>query len=446
MRHRLLFGLFVAAWTAIIIYIFAPGYIYADSYDQYQQALNGTFSDWHPPIMSAFWRFQILLLHTGSAFFAINVITLYFSFYLLLSPYKAHVSIPTFVVLALCPVFFGLISVVWKDVFLACLVLLAVSIAFNRLIEKGKIETTYKVFCLSILLVASLTRANAPFITAPIILIIALGWDSFLKSWVAAAFLSIALIAVSGPINHRILMAESANPLVSLEVYDLAGISHFSGTVALPGQYSTDENKRIVEGCYSPVHWDVYAWGDCGFVVEKLNRDGLSAIWIRAIANNPVAYLKHRLSHFNDLLRFLGQKPAYKYYVTVPPGYQSDSPQKVNAVHNRYSAIMDQYDRQPWHYGFVWYALSIGLFIATIYGKSLAGKFVNCLAFASFTYISAYLVVGVAADFRYLLPAIYILVGASIIFAGFSRDTIQSKQGVIGLASMLAIIGVGVIL
>lgn len=446
MAHRLLFGGFVAAWSAAFIYVFFPGYIYADSFDQYQQALSGVFSDWHPPIMSAFWRLQILLLQTGSAFFAINVLGLYLSFYLLLSPYKAYVSIPTFITLALCPVFFGLISVVWKDVFLACLVLLTVSITFNRMIVNDRIEITYKVVCFTLLLVASLTRANAPFITAPIMLMITLGWSARLRSWATATLLSIILIAASGPINHKILMAKSANPLVSLEVYDLAGISHFSKSVVLPGQYSADEDKKIMGDCYSPVHWDVYAWGNCSFVVEKLNRDKLSSLWIRSIVNSPIAYIKHRLSHFNDLLRFEGRKPAYKYYVMVPPGYQSDNPQRENVVHSGYSAIMEKYDRQPWHFGFVWYALSIGLFIATINGSTPVRKFVNCLAFASFTYISAYLVVGVAADFRYLLPAIYMLVGATIILVGFGWNTIKSKQGLIGLVVMLAIINAGIIL
>lgn len=445
MSRKIIFGMIVATWCATLIYVFYPGYIYADAYDQYQQALKGDFSDWHPPVMSAFWRLQIQIFQTGSIFFAINIAALCLSFFLLLSPYKLYASVPVFFALALCPVFFGLIAVVWKDVFLACLVLLAVSITFNRMIVSEAFETKYKVICLVLLLVASLTRANAPFITAPIILMVTIGWNARFSGLISSVLLAVALIGVSGPINHRLLGALSDNPLVSLQVYDLAGISHFAGDVKLPGEYSPADQKQIVESCYSPVHWDVYAWGDCGFVVDKLNRNNLGKVWVNSILSNPIAYLQHRLSHFNDLLRFWGHQPAYKYYVMVPPGYQTDRPQNQNQIHRKYTEIMEQYDRQPWHFGFVWYALSIGLLIATAYTNRAPEKVVNCLSFASFTYISAYFVVGVAADFRYLLPAVFLLVAATIILVGQGRGIATSKQGLAGLLTMLAIIVAGVI-
>lgn len=445
MSRKIIFGMIVATWCATLIYVFYPGYIYADAFDQYQQALKGDFSDWHPPVMSAFWRLQIQIFQTGSIFFAINIAALCLSFFLLLSPYKLYASVPVFFALALCPVFFGLIAVVWKDVFLACLVLLVVSITFNRMIVSEAFETKYKVTCLVLLLVASLTRANAPFITAPIIIMITIGWNTRLKSFVFSAILAIMLIGVSGPINHKLFGALSANPLISLQVYDLAGISNFTGAIEVPGNYTSEEKQRIVGGCYSPVHWDVYAWGSCRFVVEKMQRDGLGLVWVKSIFRNPISYLKHRVSHFNDLLRFWGHKPTYNYFVIVPPGYQSDSPQRDNAVIRKYTDIMGKYDHQPWHFGFVWYALSIGLFIATAYSKRTPEKLVNCLAFSSFTYISAYLVVGVAADFRYFLPAVFILVAATIILFGFGQNIVKSKQGLTGLLTMLAIVTVGII-
>jgi len=445
MPRKFVFGMIVAAWCATIIYVFFPGYIYADAYDQYQQALKGTFSDWHPPVMSAFWRLQIQVFQTGSIFYAINIAALCLSLYLLLAPYKLYASVPVFFALALCPVFFGLIAVVWKDVFLACLVLLSASIIFNRSIETGTVCYRYKAICLVLLIVASLTRANAPFITAPIILMVTIGWNARFSGLIASVLLAVALIGVSGPINHRLLGARSDNPLISLQVYDLAGISHFSGDVKLPGEYSPEDQEKIVGSCYTPVHWDVYAWGDCKFVVDKLNRKSLGKVWVNSIVGHPIAYLQHRLSHFNNLLRYWGHQPAYKYYVMVPPGYQTDSPQNQNQIHRKYTEIMEQYDRQPWHFGFIWYALSIGLLIATSCANRVPGKLVNCLSFASFAYISAYFVVGVAADFRYLLPAVFILVAATVILVGQDRGISTSKQGLAGLLTMLAIIVAGVV-
>lgn len=45
MGHKIIYGAFVATWASIIIFMFFPGYIYSDSFDQYQQALSGEFSD-----------------------------------------------------------------------------------------------------------------------------------------------------------------------------------------------------------------------------------------------------------------------------------------------------------------------------------------------------------------------------------------------------------------
>lgn len=446
MRHKIIFGSFVATWAAIIIFIFFPGYIYSDSFDQYQQAVSGEFSDWHPPIMSAIWRLQILLLGTGSIFYAINMLAVYIALYLLLVPYKCWISFPVFIILALCPIIFGLIPIVWKDVFLSSLVFLSASIAINRITINGKIEAKYKILILVLLLVASLVRANAPFITAPLILLLLIGWDNRFKSVVISSITAIGLIGISGPINNHLLGARQSHPLVSLEVYDLAGISHYSGKLEVPGKYTTEEQQRILYSCYSSTHWDVYAWGECSFVTENLNRAGLSSAWLKAILNNPLAYFKHRLSHFNDFLRFIGSEPAYKYYVGVPPGYQSDNPQRINATHQYYTQLMEQYNSQPWHFGFVWYAISIGLFIASFATSNSIKNLINCLSFASFLYISGYLIVGVAADFRYLLPAVYLLIASIIVLVGYERNIIFSKQGIVGMAITLAIIGTGVLL
>lgn len=446
MGHKIIYGAFVATWASIIIFMFFPGYIYSDSFDQYQQALSGEFSDWHPPIMSAIWRLQILFFGTGSIFYATNILAVYIALYLLLMPYKFWISIPIFIILALCPVFFGLAPIVWKDVFLASLVFLSASIAINRITVNGKIEKKYKIISLVLLLVASLVRANAPFITAPLIVLFLIGWDNRFKSILISGIAAIGLIGISGPINNHLLGARQSHPLISLEVYDLAGVSNFSGKLQVPGTYSTDEQQRILNSCYSSTHWDVYAWGECAFVTENLNRNGLGSAWLRAILNNPLAYFEHRVSHFNDFLRFIGNEPAYKYYVSVPPGYQSDNPQRINATHQYYTRLMERYNSQPWHYGFVWYAISIGLFIATFKPKNTIENLINCLSFASFLYISGYLIVGVAADFRYFLPAVYLLIASTVVLAGYARTILLSKQGLIGIATTLAIISTGVLL
>jgi len=386
-----------------------PGIIYADSFSQYQEALTGTFSDWHPPIMALFWRAQIKLLGTADLFYAIHIVGLWVSLFLVFRHLRsALISSIAVVLVGFMPPFFGLIGVVWKDVTVAVSAMLATSLMLDALLSGRRLGLPRGAVVIILLGYAALARANAPFLIGPLLVWALVGWR--ILSWriFASGLVALAFIGVTPFVNHNLIGANDSKAIVSLEVFDLGGISQLTRRNELPGDWSPDESQKIIERCYTPIYWDVYAWGDCKFVNEKVDRSDLSHVWIEAIRHQPEAYLVHRLANFNSLLRLVNYPEAYNYYVMVGPGYQSDASPRPARVYTFYRDLMAAHPAQLWHFPFVWLAFAIGMFVATFPNRSDFEAAINVINFAAVAYVAGYFIVGVGSDFRYILPSLYV--------------------------------------
>ena len=78
-------------------------------------------------------------------------------------------------------------------------------------------------------------------------------------------------------------------------VFDLGGITHYSGQNQFPVAWTPDETALLTTKCYDPERWDVY-WTipPCPFVMKRLETEGLfkgspelPQAWLRAIASHP---------------------------------------------------------------------------------------------------------------------------------------------------------------
>ncbi len=118
--------------------------------------------------------------------------------------------------------------------------------------------------------------------------------------FVPAAMLFYALIPL---VYYGILDAKRQNPLHSIMVFDLGGITHFTGSNQFPVSWSAEQTALLTSRCYDPVRWDSY-WHvpPCPFVMQRLERPDdvifgtpqLFQAWWRAITAHPLAYLTHR--------------------------------------------------------------------------------------------------------------------------------------------------------
>ncbi len=445
MSKAILFVTAVACAIALYATLY-PGYVYSDVFDQYQQAMRGVFNDWHPPIIAVIWRQLILLTGNFASITILNFLILCVSLYLLTRNLDKRVAPAALIGLCFSPIFFVYVAIIWKDVELALICLLAASILIDRSLSEKPFDPLGKFLLVGLLLIGSFVRANAPFITSLLIVAVCFGWRPLSWRIFAAGALCLALMGSTSFVNHTILGATKALPIRSLQVFDLGGISYFSGELQFSSVFPQDKMTLLKGECYTPLHWDSYAWGKCSFAHNKLIQEPLTAEWLAAIKKHPLAYLQHRLAHFNTFLRFIGSYKAYNYFPEVSPGMEGMKASGEYRFTNWYNRTMSRNPHQPWHMPFVWYAIAIGLMIATLRPETKIQMTINVLNVAAVLYLTGYLVVGVASDFRYALPAAYLIV-ASLLGWACSKERLGSRgHGVAGLVVGSSIILVGVFL
>ncbi len=112
-------------------------------------------------------------------------------------------------------------------------------------------------------------------------------------------------------VYYVVLDVKRENPLHSVLVFDLGGITHFSGENQFPVDWSAEKTALLTIRCYNPDRWDSY-WTiePCRFVMARLERPddvifgtprldaSVEATPSRRI---PLAYLRHRLTYLLDV-------------------------------------------------------------------------------------------------------------------------------------------------
>ena len=122
-----------------------------------------------------------------------------------------------------------------------------------------------------------------------------------------AALLFLPAVAAGYALVHvtyyGVLDVKRENPLHSLMVFDLGGITHFSGENQFPVTWSARGDRAAHQQVLRPGRWDCY-WTiePCRFVMQRLERKDdklfgtprLVEAWRRAVLAHPLAYLQHR--------------------------------------------------------------------------------------------------------------------------------------------------------
>ena len=116
-------------------------------------------------------------------------------------------------------------------------------------------------------------------------------------------------------------------------VFDLGGITHFTGINQFPVSWSESQNAMLTSSCYNTERWDAY-WTiePCLFVMKRLEGQDtlsngevifgtpkLSNAWLAAVTAHPLAYLRHRTSHFWRLIS--GENLTFEIHQLNVPGW-----------------------------------------------------------------------------------------------------------------------------
>lgn len=405
--------------------IWFPGEASPDSESQYAQAVAGQFDDWHPPIMAWLWSIFRLLADGDGPMFCFQVVFYWLGFGLLaigLAQTGRLLAAWAMLGVAFFPSLLTLNGVLVKDVGMGVALLTAFAVLFWYRTQDRAVPPAIAAISLVLLFYGTLIRANAVFAMVPLfVYMMRPQWLG--RPWRLLAVsipISLAMVPAANLFNHRVLHAEPLGLTRSLQIFDITGISYYSSDTAVfetRRSFTRDE----VTSCYTPVRWDPLApWGECSFfwnrlaispdlqgIAEELDARSVMGLkhnpdllnhWITAIVHHPLAYARHRVAHFSSEI--------WRGVSTATPGTAGPPP---------LSTVL---------YDFVtasalWLAVGASLLIRLAFASSVGCKAsidaALALLLSGLSYGSAYLIIGVATELRYLFWSLMAIFAALVI-------------------------------
>ena len=242
----------------------------------------------------------------------------------------------------------------------------------------------------------------APILGAYIAWPIKVYWKRAAVAFVPAMVLFFLLVQF---VYYGVLGVTRQHPLQSIMVFDLGGISRFTGQNQFPVTWILSESKLLLEGCYRPTEWDIY-WRlePCEFVMRKLERDekifGTRAVvdaWTRAVFRHPIAYLEHRAGFHVEFSHGCKSHDVGGRRRTSGPGGLYRSARLCGA-----QAYSRRAEADAVVCAGTWFVACIALCgFAWRRRETAEGAFAIGLCGTAAMYVATFFAVGVASDFRY---------------------------------------------
>jgi hypothetical protein len=418
-RGALLPGALSAAGFALTVIALYPGYMTNDATFVHGYIADWHLGDWQSPLMTILWRLIDPISPGPGSMFLLTAALYWLSFALVSTAVARHGSALAFLVplLGFAPPGFFLLSMIWRDILFAACWLLSAAVVYATTERDGAVRVASGTLSLMLLGLGILLRPNA-FVAAPILLAY-IAWPTRFE-WKRAALLFVPALAGGYALIHLvyydILDVKRENPLHSLLVFDLGGITHFSGENQFPVTWNAEETALLTSRCYDPMLWDSYWTLDpCRFVMARLERPDdvifgtprLVAAWLRAVTTHPFAYIEHRLTFMWTFLT--GDKLVLELFRL------DGSP----VSHNRYfMALMSFYDALKSTILFrvgSWFLIAIAIVgLAWRARTTPSGAFAVSTAGCAIIYILSFALLGVAADFRYAYWSVLACLGGLV--------------------------------
>jgi hypothetical protein len=413
-------ALAIFGWS-LTLAIFYPGVMTYDARYVYGAIAEGRAGDWQSPVMTWLWE-MIDPIAPGSASMFLLIASLYWLAYGLLG-WSIEKSCPRIAILlviaALISPAFALQGSIWRDVLFANVWLIGCVLAYDSTNQRQPVAGLMRVLALTLVLLGFLLRPNALF-AAPLLAAYAvwparLHWRRVALGYVPAL---IALYGLMHVVYYGVFDAMRQNPLHSIMVFDIGGVSHFSRENRFPVTWTADENALVTRGCYSSAWWDAY-WTQqpCLFVMARLERDKifgspqLVEAWKSALTAHPLAYVRHRLAFMRTLL-FGDNLTMWTRKLDDPTRTMFEDNPRFQA----FKQIHDWVKPTPLFKAATWLLVCAALCIVGWRRRlSAGGLFVLATSGSAIIYTATFLAFGVASDFRYALWAVVAgIAGAAI--------------------------------
>jgi hypothetical protein len=411
-RRALPIVVLTLAGFALSVRIFYPGVMTFDAWYVHSYIANPPAGDWQSPLMTALWA-VIDPLAPGAPSMFLFIAVLYWLSFAALALALARRSAwlgPVTVLLALTPSAFVFVGVIWRDIMLASSWLLAAALAYAVADRRGPWRLAAQALGLALLGFGFLLRPNALF-AAPILVAYIVWPQRFDLKRAALLYVPAAVVlALMVPlVYYGLLGAKRENALHAIFVFDLAGISHFTGQNQFPVTWSADENAMLIGPCYRAGDWDDY-WTrqPCLFVMKKLEGEelfgspALRQAWLRTVVAHPLAYLEHRIA---VTWTFLFARTLTMF--TTDIAHPERTVFADNAWFMTVKSLNDRLGDTPLFRAGAWLILCV-LWCALGWRRRAtpSGAFLIGVGGSAVVYMATFVPVGVASDFRYALPAV----------------------------------------
>lgn len=425
-RRLSLVVLLAGCGFGLTLLVFYPGVMTYDARFVYEDIAAGFLGDWQSPVMTVLWA-AIDPIAPGSGSMFLLIATLYWLGFGLLAFTTARRSLAAalaLLALALSPPAFVFVGIIWRDVLLANAWLLAAALAFAFADRTGWPRTTAQATALVLLALGVLLRPNA-LVAAPVLAAYILWPAQF--SWRRAALIfvpaAVGLFALVQVTYYGVLGAERQNVLHAIFVYDLGGITHFTGQNQFPVTWSASE-AEMLGSCYQPTEWDVYRSEPCEFVMERLKNEALfgspalTDAWRRAIIGHPLAYLQHRAAL---MWNFLTAENFTMWTMDL------DDQSKIQ-LNGRFPfasliAIHDALKPTPLFRAGTWLLTCLAICaFAWRRRDTRAGAFALGVCGSAAVYVLSYAAIGVGSDFRYAYWAVLASMAGGVVLAARHRS------------------------
>jgi MYXO-CTERM domain-containing protein len=218
-------------------------------------------------------------------------------------------------------------------------------------------------------------------------------------------------IATAVPLTSRVLKASEGGSIEMLISWDLTGISYFSGRDYRAGMEAPVAIARL--DCYSPRLFD-----SCRMVTFATRAEALRR-WRAAVAEQPLAYVKHRALVFSMLLRagcdncrpyvWVGHSDANPY------GFEFQS----HGMHQVLKWITVGMANPPSGRPHVWLVAALGLTALAWRRRRMQGTAPTLICASGVVYALTYAAVALTDEFRYLYWLFFsVILGISAILFG----------------------------
>lgn len=388
---------FAACWVA-----FFPGFMSYDSLVQYAMSRSFEFDDWYPPLMSWVWGGLNPLFPGPSGMLALQLGLLWAALFAWWAAWRAHRGAWLLLAIGVLPWVVNFAGVLWKDVLMAGVLLLATRFALTAATPVRAALALALMFC------AINLRYNAVLAAAPVLWCLVRAARPSLGRSLAAGVTVLTLaayLAGGSLISYQLLGAKRSLPSNYMLLDDLVHLSLVEGRSVVPGV-----DMRQVQDCAARELGQTQLVGKYFCLRETpagraaAESPALRAAWQAQVLQHPWDWLRFRLAAFAYLLRSPQQDPYYIWHPGVdenaqgvhfqPNAATTAAQQWVQATAGAVPVLFKPY---------AWLALDLALLLVlTLAPASRTVQAARMLLASSALYVMGYLPVTPMADFRYV--------------------------------------------